>query len=87
MRDALRNLIENADAEAIASGAREIRSASDDLAKRTEQQAASMEVTAAALEEITVTVSNSSHRAHDAGKLVRLTKENAERSGESYATP
>jgi methyl-accepting chemotaxis protein len=76
---AMRKVAENAGA--IASGAQEIRSASDDLAKRTEQQAASVEQTAAALEEITITVSGSSTRAHEAGQLVRKTKENAEHSG------
>ncbi len=76
---AMQKVAENAGA--IASGAQEIRSASDDLAKRTEQQAASVEQTAAALEEITITVSGSSTRAHEAGQLVRKTKENAEHSG------
>ncbi|WP_371746779.1 methyl-accepting chemotaxis protein [Shinella sp. H4-D48] len=68
-------------AGAIAAASQEIRSASDDLSRRTEQQAASVEETAAALEEITTTVADSSHRAQEAGQLVRKTKENAERSG------
>ncbi|CDN55240.1 Methyl-accepting chemotaxis protein McpW [Neorhizobium galegae bv. officinalis bv. officinalis str. HAMBI 1141] len=79
LREAMQKVAANA--SAIAAGAQEIRSASDDLAKRTEQQAASVEETAAALEEITTTVSDSSHRAQEAGNLVRMTKENAERSG------
>ncbi|MGY5778532.1 HAMP domain-containing methyl-accepting chemotaxis protein [Rhizobium sp. LEGMi135b] len=79
LQAAMQKVAENAGA--IASGAQEIRSASDDLAKRTEQQAASVEQTAAALEEITITVSGSSTRAHEAGQLVRKTKENAEHSG------
>ncbi|WP_338811540.1 methyl-accepting chemotaxis protein (plasmid) [Agrobacterium leguminum] len=66
---------------AIAAGAQQIRSASDDLSKRTEQQAASVEETAAALEEITTTVSDTSNRAQEAGQLVRKTKGGAERSG------
>lgn len=53
----------------------------NNLAKRTENQAASIEATAAALEEITTTVSDSSNRAQEAGKLVRQTKQNAEHSG------
>ncbi|WP_459465549.1 methyl-accepting chemotaxis protein, partial [Rhizobium sp. No.120] len=65
----------------IAAASQEIRTASDDLSRRTEQQAASVEETAAALEEITTTVSGSSNRAQEAGQLVRRTKENAERSG------
>ncbi|TCL92226.1 methyl-accepting chemotaxis sensory transducer with Pas/Pac sensor [Rhizobium sp. PP-WC-2G-219] len=68
-------------AAAIASASREIQSASDNLARRTEQQAASVEETAAALEQITTTVADSSHRAKDAGQLVRSTKGNAEQSG------
>ena len=68
-------------ANAIASGAREIRSAADDLSKRTEQQAASVEETAAALDEITTTVVDSSRRAEEAGGLVAKTKAGAERSG------
>lgn len=67
---------------AIAAGSREIQSASDDLAKRTEQQAAAVEETAAALEEITQTVSDSSKRAEEAGSLVARTKAGAEKSGE-----
>ena len=68
-------------AGAIAAASQQIQSASNDLSKRTEQQAASVEETAAALEEITTTVSDSSHRAEEAGALVRKTKENAEHSG------
>ncbi|MDK4734400.1 methyl-accepting chemotaxis protein [Rhizobium sp. CNPSo 3490] len=79
LRAAMQKVSQNA--SAIAAGAQEIRSASDDLAKRTEQQAASVEETAAALEEITTTVADSSHRAQEAGELVRKTKDNAERSG------
>jgi methyl-accepting chemotaxis protein len=79
LRDAMQGVAENA--SAIAAGAQQIRSASDDLSKRTEQQAASVEETAAALEQITTTVADSSSRAQEAGQLVRKTKENAERSG------
>ena len=69
-------------ASAIAAGSAEIRSAADDLARRTEHQAASVEETAAALEEITTTVANSSLRADEAGSLVEKTRANAEHSGE-----
>ena len=72
----------SANAHAIAAASSEVRTASDNLSQRTEQQAASVEQTAAALEEITTTVADSSHRASEAGSLVRKTKENAERSGE-----
>ena len=65
----------------IDSGAAEIRTASDDMARRTEQQAASVEETAAALEEISATVKSSSERAEQAGELVSRTMQGAEESG------
>ncbi|MGI2034900.1 methyl-accepting chemotaxis protein [Rhizobium panacihumi] len=80
LRAAMQTVAENASGIAAASG--EIAGASDDLARRTEQQAASLEETAAALEQITTTVSDSSHRADEAGRLVTLTKQNAEQSGQ-----
>ncbi|WP_442417769.1 methyl-accepting chemotaxis protein [Pararhizobium capsulatum] len=79
LRSALQSVGRNA--QAIAAGSGEIRSAADDLAKRTERQAASVEETAAALEEITTTVADSSRRAEEAGHLVAATRDNAERSG------
>ncbi|MCA1490859.1 PAS domain-containing methyl-accepting chemotaxis protein [Ensifer sp. NBAIM29] len=79
LRTTMQAVAENAGA--IAAGSQQIRSASDDLSKRTEQQAASVEETAAALEEITTTVADTSHRAEEAGQLVRKTRENAEHSG------
>ncbi len=68
-------------ARAIDAGASEIRQSADDLAKRTEQQAASVEETAAALEEITTTVKDSAQRAEEVGRLVARTRTNAEQSG------
>lgn len=73
LRGAMQVVAQNA--TGIAAGAQQVRSASDDLSKRTEQQAASVEETAAALEEITTTVSDSSNRAQEAGQLVRRTRE------------
>ena len=69
-------------ANEINNGSSEIRSASDELSKRTEQQAAAVEETAAAIEEITVNVDSTAQLANEAGKLVKTTKEEAERSGE-----
>ncbi len=69
-------------ARAIDAGATEIRTAADDLARRTEQQAASVEQTAAALEEITTTVRDSARRAEEVGSLVSRTRTGAEKSGE-----
>ncbi|MFP5077582.1 PAS domain-containing methyl-accepting chemotaxis protein [Rhizobium sp. YIM 134829] len=68
-------------AEAISSGADEIRVSADALSQRTEQQAASVEQTAAALEEITTTVKDSSRRAEASGNLVARAKEQADHSG------
>jgi methyl-accepting chemotaxis protein/methyl-accepting chemotaxis protein-1 (serine sensor receptor) len=79
LQSTLRAVGENA--HTIDSGAAEIRTASDDMARRTEQQAASVEETAAALEQITATVRGSSERAEMAGQLVARTRDEAERSG------
>ena len=54
----------------INGGAGEMRIASGDLSKRTEQQAASLEETSSALEEITVAVKNSTERALEASHMV-----------------
>ncbi|NVP56312.1 methyl-accepting chemotaxis protein [Mycoplana rhizolycopersici] len=80
LRGALRSVGSNA--AAIHAGASEILSAADDLARRTEQQAASVEETAAALEEVTSTVRDSAKGAEEAGRLVEHTRKGAERSGE-----
>lgn len=79
LQEALQTVGENA--SAIHAGSSEIRNASDDLSKRTEQQAASVEETAAALEQLVTTVRDSSRRAEEAGVLVARTRAGAERSG------
>jgi methyl-accepting chemotaxis protein len=68
-------------AQGIHSGTREISTASDDLQHRTEQQAAGLEQTAAALDEITVTVTKTAAGADDARRVVGDAKADAERSG------
>jgi methyl-accepting chemotaxis protein len=80
LRDTMQTIGGNADA--IANGAREISGAADSFSRRTEHQAASLEQNAAALEEITTTVADSSRRAHEAGDLVSRTKHGAEASGD-----
>jgi methyl-accepting chemotaxis protein len=67
---------------AIRGGADEISSASDDLSRRTEQQAASLEETAAALDEITATVRRSAQGAQEASSVASDARAEAERSGE-----
>jgi methyl-accepting chemotaxis protein len=79
LETALRSVGENA--IAIGNGSEEIRVAADDLSRRTEQQAASVEETAAALEEITTTVRDAAKRAEEAGQLVSRTRAGAEKSG------
>jgi len=71
-----------ANSRAIDAGSGEIRSAADDLAKRTEQQAAAVEETAAALEQITTTVKDSTKRAQEVGQLVARARSGAEQSGQ-----
>jgi methyl-accepting chemotaxis protein len=65
----------------VRNGSAEISGASDDLAKRTEQQAASLEETAAALEQITSNVVATSKRTGAAREVVRETRSRAEQSG------
>lgn len=60
LRVTLQTISQNAGA--IAAASQQIQSASNDLSKRTEQQAASVEETAAALEQITTTVADSRDR-------------------------
>ncbi len=66
----------------VKSGAGEIASASDDLSRRTEQQAASLEETAAALDQITATVKRSAEGSKQANAAVSMTRSEAEKSGE-----
>ena len=67
-------------AAAIKVGLQEISTASDDLSRRSEQQAASLEETAAALDHITETVRKTADGAGHARKVVAETKTNAETS-------
>jgi methyl-accepting chemotaxis protein len=68
--------------EGVRAGAGEITQASDDLSRRTEQQAASLEETAAALDEITATVRRTADGAKDARNIVAAAKADAEKSGD-----
>jgi methyl-accepting chemotaxis protein len=56
--------------------------ASEDLSQRTVQQAASLEETAAALDEITATIRKTAEGANEARQLVAAAKTDAARSGE-----
>jgi methyl-accepting chemotaxis protein len=79
LRSALQRVARNA--RAIASGAADIGGA-DDLSRRTEQQAASVEQTAAAVGQVTSAVRDASTRAAQAGDLVSATQSSAERSSQ-----
>jgi methyl-accepting chemotaxis protein len=68
--------------DGLRSGGSEIAQASDDLSKRTEQQAASLEETAAALDQITATVKRTADGALEARNVVAVAKSDAERSSE-----
>lgn len=79
LQDVLRGI--NANAEAVRSGAAQIAGASDDLSRRTEQQAASLEETTAALSEITMTVHKAAAGTKKASEVVGNASGEAERSG------
>lgn len=80
LEDTMRQVGRNT--QAILSGSNEIQSAADDLSKRTEQQAASVEETAAAVVQVTSSMKESAARAEEAGHLVSRTKATAEQSGQ-----
>jgi methyl-accepting chemotaxis protein len=69
-------------AAAIKAGTDEISVSSNDLSKRTEQQAASLEETAAALDQITATVKKTAEGATHARSVVATAKTDAENSGD-----
>ncbi|NTG38963.1 HAMP domain-containing protein [Agrobacterium rhizogenes] len=72
-------------AGAMNDGSREISVSTDNLSRRTEQQAASLEETAAALDEITANVANSSKRAEEARAIVSEATASATRSAKIVA--
>jgi len=69
-------------AEVIASATREIAVAADDLARRTEQQAASLEETSAAVAGIAITVRKTADSAGEAHRVAARAKADAQSSGE-----
>jgi len=69
-------------ARGMKTGSGEISQAADDLSRRTEQQAASLEETAAALDQITATVRRTAEGANQAQSVVSTAKGDAERSGQ-----
>ncbi|WP_026618291.1 methyl-accepting chemotaxis protein [Ensifer sp. WSM1721] len=69
-----------ANAQSIQQSGANMHHSADALSKRTEAQAASLEQTAAAVDEITVTVRSSAERAHEANQAVSQTKKSADSS-------
>lgn len=80
LRDAVMDVVDSADS--IRNGATEISQSSDDLSHRTEAQAATLEQTAAALDEITASVKSSAEGARGVERIVSDAKSEAEESGE-----
>ncbi|WP_158241491.1 methyl-accepting chemotaxis protein [Novosphingobium sp. TH158] len=66
---------------AISNGSREIRTASDDLARRTEEQAASLEETAGAIAELTEKVGNTAQTTSAAQTAIRAMQAEATDGG------
>lgn len=79
LQQTMQRIVHNATSVEFSS--KEIIQGADDMSNRTEQQAASLEQTAAALDEITITVKKSSEGMREAYNLVNEAKANAERSG------
>ena len=80
LETALSQISDNA--EAVRQAATEIAIASDDLSRRTESQAASLEETAAAIEEITSTTRSTADNASRARQVVARAKAEAESGGD-----
>jgi methyl-accepting chemotaxis protein len=80
LRDAISAVIHNSDSIRNETG--EITSAADDLSRRTEKQAATLEETAAALDELTVSVRSAAEGADHASKMSADAQRNAEQGGD-----
>jgi len=79
LRKAMLRVIDNA--ESIRGEAADISNAADDLSRRTERQAATLEETAGALDQLTVSVRSAAEGAGQANQVVTDAKANAEASG------
>ncbi|MFV2034076.1 MAG: methyl-accepting chemotaxis protein, partial [Halocynthiibacter sp.] len=78
LRIAMSNIVQNA--ESIRGEATDISSAADDLARRTERQAATLEETASALDQLTTSVRSAAEGASQANLVVTNAKDSAESS-------
>lgn len=73
LRETIRQVVSSAGA--VGGGARQITVAADDLARRTEQQAAGLEQTAAALDEVTATIKTTAINARTAFNEVAVSRD------------
>ncbi|MFC6584825.1 methyl-accepting chemotaxis protein [Sulfitobacter aestuariivivens] len=80
LRGAIVAVVENSDS--IRNETAEITSAADDLSFRTEKQAATLEETAAALDELTVSVKSAAEGADEASSMSADAQKNAEQGGD-----
>ncbi len=80
LRETIGAVMQNADT--IRNETAEISSAADDLARRTEQQAATLEETAAAMDQLNSSVTSAAEGASDASKMTGDARVNAEQGGE-----
>lgn len=79
LREAMLGVVNNA--ESIRGEASDISNAADDLSRRTERQASTLEETAGALDELTISVRSAADGAEQANQVVSDAKDNAESSG------
>jgi len=79
LHTAMLRMVDNA--ESIRGEASDISNAADDLSRRTERQAATLEETATALDELTASVRSAADGAEQANQVVSDAKVNAESSG------
>ncbi|WP_297442571.1 HAMP domain-containing methyl-accepting chemotaxis protein [Acidocella sp.] len=80
MQETMRRIM--ATTNTVESSAREIMQAASDLSRRSEAQAARLEETAAALDQITDTIRRTSSNAHEAATIAASARADAQASGE-----
>ncbi len=72
----------SASAQSVHAGSTEIRVASEDLSRRTEQQAASLEETAAATSQVTNMVAESARNANEISSSIKMAHKDASQGGD-----
>jgi methyl-accepting chemotaxis protein len=84
MRDSLKDIVSNIreGVDTINTAAGEVATGNTDLSQRTEEQASSLEQTAASMEELTSTVKQNAENSRHANSLASAASENADRGGD-----